>query len=64
MFQRADLVVITKTDLLPHLPGIRLENYVASLKRVNPNPNYIAVSAVSGEGLDAWIAWLESKKVR
>jgi hydrogenase nickel incorporation protein HypB len=62
MFQRADLVVITKTDLLPHLPGVRLENYVESLKRVSPHPNYITVSTVNGDGLDAWLAWLESKR--
>ncbi len=58
MFQRADLVVITKIDLLPHLPGIKLENYVASLSRVNPNPKCIALSAVSGQGLEEWTQWL------
>ncbi len=63
MFQRADLVLITKVDLLPHLPGIKLDNYVASLRRVNPNPKYIAVSAVNGQGLDEWASWLKDKKL-
>ena len=63
MFQRADLVLITKVDLLPHLPGIKLDNYVASLRRVNPNPKFIAVSAVNGQGLDEWASWLKEKKL-
>jgi Ni2+-binding GTPase involved in maturation of urease and hydrogenase len=49
-------------DLLPHLPGIKLDNYIASLKRVNPNPKYFAVSAVNGQGLDEWASWLQEKK--
>jgi hydrogenase nickel incorporation protein HypB len=62
MFQRADLVVITKIDLLPHLPGIKLENYVASLARVNPNLEHIALSTVNGQGLDEWTSWLVEMK--
>ncbi len=62
MFQRADLVVITKLDLLPHLPGVRLESYLASLARVNPNPKHMAVSTVSGQGMDQWVKWLTEQK--
>jgi hydrogenase nickel incorporation protein HypB len=62
MFQRADLVVITKVDLLPHLPGVKLENYVASLKRVNPHPRYMAVSAVNEQGIDEWVQWLGEQR--
>ena len=62
MFQRADLVLFTKVDLLPHLPGVKLENYIASLARVNPKPRYIAVSAVNGDGLTEWSKWLEARR--
>jgi hydrogenase nickel incorporation protein HypB len=62
MFQRASLVVFTKIDLLPHLPGIKLENYVSALARVNPDPRHVAVSAVSGEGIDNWLDWLAQQK--
>jgi hydrogenase nickel incorporation protein HypB len=59
MFRRADLVLITKIDLLPHLPGVRLEAIVDALARVMPEPEYIPVSAMTGEGVDRWVAWLE-----
>lgn len=58
MFRKADLVLITKIDLLPHLPGIRIEAIADALGRVMPNPNFIAVSAMSGVGIGDWAHWL------
>ena len=62
MFQRADLVLFTKTDLLPHLPGVKLDNYIQALARVSPNPSYIAISTVNGQGLEQWRSWLEERR--
>jgi hydrogenase nickel incorporation protein HypB len=62
MFQRADLVLFTKIDLLPHLPGVKLENYMAALARVNPKPKCIPISAVTGEGLEQWTTWLAERR--
>jgi hydrogenase nickel incorporation protein HypB len=59
MFRKADLVVITKIDLLPHLPDLRAEAFHESLAQVMPEPCAIEVSATTGEGLGAWIGWLE-----
>jgi hydrogenase nickel incorporation protein HypB len=59
MFRKADLVVITKIDLLPHLPGLRPEALQENLAKVMPEPCAIEVSATTGEGLGAWISWLE-----
>ena len=59
MFRKADLVVITKIDLLPHLPDLRPEALHENLAQVMPEPRAIEVSATTGEGLVAWIAWLE-----
>ncbi len=58
MFQTADLVLLTKLDLLPHLPGIGLEGFAESLRRVNPHPQLLPLSAQTGEGLDALVDWL------
>lgn len=63
MFRKADLVLISKVDLLPHLPEISLDRIVASLREVMPEPNYIAVSAKTGEGIDRWLAWLKEQEV-
>jgi len=58
MFRVADLVVITKTDLLPHLPEIDVERIVRAIERTMPVPRAIAISTRSGQGLEGWIEWL------
>ena len=62
MFRKADLVLLTKTDLLPHLPDYRLEAVRDALARVNPVPSLLPISARSGAGLDTWVEWLESRR--
>jgi hydrogenase nickel incorporation protein HypB len=59
MFRAADLVVLTKIDLLPHLPDVHPKHIEEALCRVMPEPRLIALSAATGEGMDAWIEWLE-----
>lgn len=61
MFRRADLVVVTKIDLLPHLPDVRLDAIAAALARVMPRPQMLPLSARTGEGMDQWIDWLETR---
>ena len=64
MFQRADLVIVTKTDLLPHLNDVSIEAIADALATVMPDPRMIAVSAQTGEGIDAWVDWLEGLRSR
>jgi hydrogenase nickel incorporation protein HypB len=63
MFRKADLIVVTKLDLLPLLPEFQLDLLRENLAHVMPEPACIALSARSGEGLDAWIRWLENARV-
>ena len=58
MFRKAGLVVVTKTDLLPHL-DFSIERLRENLRRVMPQPSVLELSARSGEGLEAWLEWLE-----
>jgi hydrogenase nickel incorporation protein HypB len=58
MFKVADLVLVTKKDLVPHL-DVDLARLHDALARVMPRPNVIEVSARTGEGIDRWIRWLE-----
>ncbi|HMA91563.1 MAG TPA: hydrogenase nickel incorporation protein HypB [Polyangiaceae bacterium] len=62
MFRVADLVILSKVDLLPHLPGISPERILENLRRVRPNPRLIAVSASSGEGVDEFADWLTRER--
>ena len=62
MFHRADLVLLTKVDLLPHLPGFRMAVLEDALARTMPRLRVIRVSAVTGEGIPEWLAWLEERR--
>ncbi len=61
IFQHADLVVLSKIDLVPHL-GTDLEFLLGNLERVMPDPKVIEVSARTGAGMDDWIDWLEERR--
>jgi len=58
IFHKADLVLLTKIDLLHALPDIRIETIEANLSLVMPRPALIPVSATTGEGIDRWLRWL------
>jgi hydrogenase nickel incorporation protein HypB len=58
MFRTADLVLLTKIDLLPHLPDVRVAAIEEALARVMPRPVMLPVSARAGKGLERWLAWL------
>ena len=64
MFHKVDLVLITKVDLLPHLPDISLERIRESLACVMPDPRVIEVSARTGQGVETWIQWLRDHEPR
>ena len=61
MFQKADYVLVTKVDLVPHLDFdlARLED---NLRRVMPDPKILRVSARTGEGMEGWRAWIEQMR--
>jgi len=59
MFAAADLMVLTKVDLLPYL-DFDLGRCVAYARRVNPRIRVLQLSATKGAGLDDWLAWLEA----
>jgi hydrogenase nickel incorporation protein HypB len=59
MFRAADVVVVNKVDLLPHL-DFELDVFLANLKAVNPAAEVIMASARNGEGVAEWCAWLEA----
>ncbi|HUZ51941.1 MAG TPA: hydrogenase nickel incorporation protein HypB [Streptosporangiaceae bacterium] len=57
MFRQADLVVVSKTDLLPYV-DFDLERYAADMARISPAARLMQLSAVSGEGMNQWYDWL------
>jgi hydrogenase nickel incorporation protein HypB len=59
MFRAADLLLLNKCDLLPHLEFDveRAERYA---RQVNPDIRILRVSATHGDGMDAWLDWLQA----
>ena len=62
MFRKADLVLLTKVDLLPHL-DLDVAALEAGLETVMPGATLLRVSARTGEGVDAWLEWLDRRRV-
>ncbi len=59
MFHAADLMVLNKTDLLPHL-DFDVERCIEFARRIRPEMRVLQLSARTGEGMEAWLAWLEA----
>ncbi|MBL0141084.1 MAG: hydrogenase nickel incorporation protein HypB [Betaproteobacteria bacterium] len=57
MFAAADLMLLNKCDLLPHLE-FDADLCEANARRINPSIQVLRVSATKGDGLDAWIEWV------
>jgi hydrogenase nickel incorporation protein HypB len=62
MFAKADLVLLTKGDLLPHLPSVNVSAIPEALARVMPDPRLIRISPLTDEGVSDWITWLTTRR--
>lgn len=60
MFHAADVMLLNKIDLLPHL-DFDVERCLEMARRVRPDVSPFRVSAKSGMGLDAWYDWLDKQ---
>jgi hydrogenase nickel incorporation protein HypB len=60
MFKNADLLVITKTDLLPYV-DFSIERAVKSARKIKPNIDFIALSCKTKEGLEDWLEYIKLK---
>jgi hydrogenase nickel incorporation protein HypB len=57
MFAVADLLIISKIDLLPHV-DFDVDQAVEYARRVNPDIEVLKLSAKTGEGLQDWKKWI------
>ena len=60
MFTVADVVLINKMDLLPHLK-FDTGAYSKAVKNLNDRAEIIEVSCTTGQGIDQWLAWLRNQ---
>ncbi len=57
LFTEAKAVVLTKTDLLPHL-RFNIDECVSYIRQVNADVPVLKVSSQTGEGMDRWCGWV------
>ena len=61
IFRAADLVLLTKVDLLGVL-DFNVEHIVNDIKKLNSNLEIIHISSLKGQGMNEWISWLKTKR--
>ncbi len=60
IFQHADVLLVTKIDLLPH-SNFNVERVVADMHRLAPEAKIFQISAISGQGIAAAADWLVTR---
>jgi hydrogenase nickel incorporation protein HypB len=58
MFAAARLMLINKIDLLPYV-DFDVQRCMAYARRINPDITILQLSATRGDGMDAWLDWLQ-----
>lgn len=61
MFHAANLMILAKIDLLPYV-AFDVDRCVAFARRVNPGIDVLQLSATSGAGMGAWLAWVATAR--
>jgi hydrogenase nickel incorporation protein HypB len=57
MFTEADVVLVSKSDVMPHF-DFNLEAFRKAVDGLNPDAKIFPLSSKTAEGFDPWIEWL------
>lgn len=60
LFRQIHLLLLNKVDLAPYLP-LDLDRLIENVRRVNAELPVVRCSAVTGEGIDEFVGWLEQQ---
>jgi hydrogenase nickel incorporation protein HypB len=61
IFFKSDLLILTKTDLLPYVP-FDINAAAENARRIHPGIEIVKVSCLTGNGLHEWLMWLEQRR--
>lgn len=59
LFHEADLIIVSKMDLVPYLDWTQ-EVCQQHIRKVNPNAPIFYLSAKTGEGMEAWLKYVQT----
>ena len=60
MYRGVNVLILNKIDLLPYIP-FKVDYFLQGVEILNPGLTTFQVSALHGEGMDKWVAWLVAK---
>jgi hydrogenase nickel incorporation protein HypB len=60
IYRGLDVLIINKTDLLPYI-DFNMDYFRRGVEVLNPGLRTFPVSCKTGDGMDAWIAWLQGQ---
>lgn len=60
MFLTSELMLVSKCDLLPHLP-FSVDAVVKDASDINPDIQTIEISSINGDGVEEWCQWILDK---
>lgn len=63
MFRGSDIILVSKTDLLPHFDDFRFDRAEAAVREIGCVSPVIGISVRSKGGLDPWIDWLDRQRL-
>ena len=63
IFRKAELMLLTKVDLLPHVP-FNPELACENARKIRPEIEIIETSCSTGVGFDRWLNWLAARAER
>jgi hydrogenase nickel incorporation protein HypB len=61
IFVRSELMVLTKTDLLPYVP-FDAAKAKENARAVHPGIDIVELSCLKGDGMGEWLRWLDAKR--
>lgn len=61
MFRTSQAMVISKLDLLPHVP-FDVAAVIADARQIQPHLNVLQTCAIRNEGIDTWCEWLVTQR--
>jgi hydrogenase nickel incorporation protein HypB len=62
MFHAADLMLLHKTDLLPHV-RFDVSRCIEYARRINPGIKVLQLSSYTGDGMENWIKWVKASQL-
>lgn len=62
IYRGLDVLIINKIDLAPYI-DFHMDYFQQGVELLNPGLKTFALSAKTGEGFEAWIAWLTDKVI-